>query len=271
MPTESQAKIDADILLVHAQTEKLRAELAAINAERQSKNPKFGGFLIESIKVIGALILGAGGVIAAFSGYQLSEVKKERYELDARKALEEANRTKLEVATLNSERNKAQESFNAISSQLAATQTEFTRLNASLSELKNQSVRGQKSVALESAIASAQQLETRVGAAGDSARNVQQGLRENLYYVISMTSGNRKDMDTEIDRVKTKVGARFKQEFPDLEVYQPQGGLHTLLVSKSALRYDQAIQLKQRAIDAGFSKDTWLWQSGVPYFSEKNR
>jgi len=265
----AQIKTDAEISLLQAQAEKIRAELATLNAERQSKKPKIGGFLIEFIKVFGALILGAGGVIAAYSGYQLSEVKKERYELDARKALEEANRTKFELENLNLERKKAQESLAAMTSQLSATHAELAQLTANLTSLKSQPTSARGSLEIETAISSVRRLEAKVSAVGDSAKDIQQGAQSDLYFVISMTSANRADIDAEINRIRTRIGSKFAEEFSDVEAYHPQGGLYTLLVSKNALPYAEATKLKQRAISAGFSKDTWLWQSKVSYFTEK--
>jgi hypothetical protein len=267
MPMESQAKLEADIQLVQAETEKIRAEIAKMERESEVRKSKIGEFIIEGIKVFGALVLGAGGVIAAYSGYQLSEVKKERLELEATKAQERLTQTTLELDTVISNRKKAEKSLAAMTSQLAATRSELDMLSVKLSEAKDKLTPGPTSAALESAIKSARQLEVKVGAVGESAKDIQQAYKEKLYYVIAMTSAKRDDILTEVNRVRKNVGAAFDKEFPSIEIYAPEGGLYTLLISGKSLPYSQANQLKQRAIAAGFSKDTWLWQSSVDYFA----
>ncbi len=91
-----------------------------------------------------------------------------------------------------------------------------------------------------------------------------------LYYVIAMTSSDRKDIDQETQRIKNKVGKRFNELFPHIEVYDPPGSLSTLLMSSKPQPYHEAQILKESAIKNGFSPETWLWQSTVEYFSHKN-
>jgi hypothetical protein len=89
------------------------------------------------------------------------------------------------------------------------------------------------------------------------------------YYIIAMTSADSEDVDAEIKRVKRKVGDSFDKDFPNIKVYAPQGNpLYTLLISGKSLPYEEASNLKERAIKANFSKDTWLWQSNVEYFDD---
>lgn len=266
---ESQAKLEADIQLVQAETEKIRAEIAKMERECEVRKSKLGEFIIEGIKVFGALVLGAGGVIAAYSGYQLSEVKKERLELEATKVQEQLAQTTLELNTVVSNRKKAKKILAAMTSQLAATRSELDMLNGKLSEAKDRLTPGPTSAALESAITSARQLEVKVGAVGKSAKDIQQAYKRK-YYVIAMMSAKRDDILTEVNRVRRNVGgAAFDKEFPSIEIYAPEGGLYTLLISGKSLPYPKANQLKQRAIAAGFNKNTWLWRSSVDYFAYK--
>jgi hypothetical protein len=103
-------------------------------------------------------------------------------------------------------------------------------------------------------------------------RAIQQTSESKLYYVIGMTSSSRSDIEAEIARVRTKIGATFDTAFPDIKIYAPAGGgLYTLLLRAQGLPYREASDLKRRAIAAGFSTETWLWQSDVPYFSSKER
>lgn len=88
------------------------------------------------------------------------------------------------------------------------------------------------------------------------------------YYVIAMTSESKDEIQTEINRVKNLVGNSFNSQFPSVTIYAPQGGLYTLLVSSKNQSFAQANALKQNAIKAGFSKETWLWQSNEGYFRD---
>lgn len=100
-------------------------------------------------------------------------------------------------------------------------------------------------------------------------RPVEQPFR--LYYVIAMTSDSRQDLERAMEKVQAQVGSiRFKQEFPNIEVYRPSPDYqYTLLVSSAPLSYSAALQLKATAISAGFAQDTWLWGGDENYFSTK--
>lgn len=89
------------------------------------------------------------------------------------------------------------------------------------------------------------------------------------YYVIAMTSSDCKDIDREIERVKLRSPGEFSRDFPDVVHYAPPDGACTLLVSAKGLPFDEANRLKDKAKAAGFSRDTWLWQSTVWYFAAK--
>ena len=95
---------------------------------------------------------------------------------------------------------------------------------------------------------------------------------EKRYYVIALTSSKREDIDNEIQSVRervSKAGGSFDAMFPNVQRYAPTGGVYTLLVSGKSLAFPQASRLKKEAIAAGFSVSTWLWQSDVGYFSDK--
>lgn len=100
-----------------------------------------------------------------------------------------------------------------------------------------------------------------------SVEKKQSANSQKLYYVIVITSKNINDIAEEIDRVRRRVGGTFDTSFPDIHVYAPEDGAITLLVSAKPRSYNEAEELKEKAIDAGFSKDTRLWQSDEEYFS----
>lgn len=86
-----QRKLEAEISNLQSQT-------AKIDAEKEGLRKTWHGWFLEVIKVVGALILGVGGITAAITGYQLSEVKKERTDfetLQERKQLDELKQQKV--------------------------------------------------------------------------------------------------------------------------------------------------------------------------------
>lgn len=164
---------------------------------------------------------------------------------------------------------RVQESTDAMKTQLAAATAEFDEMKARLSEQKNTLEPTHVTKYIENSINS---IQIKIAAANQSAKDINEhSIKETYYYVIAMTSAARKDIFSEIDRVKKMVGESFSPSFPNIEAYAPEDALYTLLISGQRLPYTQANELKQRAISAGFSKETWLWQSDVEYFNEKNR
>lgn len=164
---------------------------------------------------------------------------------------------------------RVQESTDAMKTQLAAATAEFEEMKTKISKQKKTLGPNYLSKDIENSINS---IQTKISAANQSAKDInERSSKETYYYVIAMTSAVRKDIFSEIDRIKMKVGEGFSQNFPNIEAYAPEGGLFTLLISGQRSPYAQANELKQRAISAGFNKETWLWQSDVLYFNEKNR
>lgn len=288
MSIDSQAKLEADIKLVETETEKIRAEIVKIEKECEGKKSKIGNVLIEGIKVFGAVVIGLGGVIASYNGYQLSEIKKERSEFAIEKNKKEADDAKAEAAKAQSElekleaiRSATKENIDALQNSQKLLTIDINKLREKFYEAKAQLPTSTSTAALENAInnteQSTQQLQLKVRAVNvqdikeeNAARESTSIHKEKLYYVIAMTSSDKKDIEKEIDRVKMKVGdAEFDRRFPDIEIYAPKDDLLTLLISGKSLPRHQADELKDRARASGFKKDTWLWQSNNEYFSQK--
>jgi hypothetical protein len=89
-PSPQDAKLTAEAAKFVAEARKVEAETAALNRSTLST-------VSEWIKIVGGIILGLGGVVAAVTQYQLSEVKKENAELAVRFA--EQNRDRVERQT----------------------------------------------------------------------------------------------------------------------------------------------------------------------------
>lgn len=99
-----------------AETDLIRAQIAKL--EREGHPPAFGLRLLELIKLGGSLILGAGGVIAAITGYQMSEVKKERVELEFAQKQSELN-------TLNAQYQQRKADYDKLGADLKALSNEL--------------------------------------------------------------------------------------------------------------------------------------------------
>lgn len=125
MASEADFKMKADVEFLQAQTEKIRAEIAKLQKDLKDRKT----FFFEVIKVVGALVLGVGGTIAAFSGYQLSEVKKERADFEAKKTIEV-------IEEKNKEAKKLDTQLKALVTQRDVTAVELKELSDLLVGLK---------------------------------------------------------------------------------------------------------------------------------------
>jgi hypothetical protein len=81
--------------LLAAQKEKVLAEIAVL----RKTTP-----LTEAIKVLGSMALGVGGAIAAVAGFQLAEVKAEKYKLEAVAAEKARDNAKAQIDALTASR-----------------------------------------------------------------------------------------------------------------------------------------------------------------------
>lgn len=135
-----QRKLQAEIAYLQAQASKLQSEEKKLGKTR-------GQWVVDGVKVIGALILGAGGVIATFTGYQLTELRKERMQLEIDRQgqqLDEARHRKadldnaLKVAQLQFEKTKADLASvaNQLEAARATSQTNTASLDAAIAETK---------------------------------------------------------------------------------------------------------------------------------------
>lgn len=104
-----QKKLEAEIVNLQAQT-------AKIDTEKDNLRKSWRDWIVETIKVVGALVLGAGGITAAITGYQISEVKKERTDFEVIKA-------KAELDDLNLQKVSTQQQLASIKAEVEALQT----------------------------------------------------------------------------------------------------------------------------------------------------
>lgn len=120
-----------------AEIELIQAQIAKLEYERR---PTPLAALSDVIKVVGSLILGLGGVTAAVTGYQMSEIKTERAEL----ALErkQADLVELEAQYLQrkADYDKLGSDLAELNETLAARQKEFAATAASVEHIRDQLV-----------------------------------------------------------------------------------------------------------------------------------
>lgn len=147
-------KLQAEIANLDAQTIKARADSAKADAERARLGDSWRDWFLEAIKVFSALALGAGGIAAAVTGYQLSEVKKERTELQISQ-----EQTKLEE--LKRQKADTDAAVDAARKQLVDVQTELVGLQASLEEAQRSRSSG---AGLQAAITRAASIQSAVNA-----------------------------------------------------------------------------------------------------------
>ena len=158
MASEPDVKFRADVEYLQAQTDKIRTEITKLQKELNDRSDKFRSFVIESVKVLGAVILGVGGTIAAFTGYQLSEVKKEKADLDLqqksyeieRKA-KEIGKLEADVKRLEGERAKSREALDRMRAEITSSQAELNAVQDRLTQIATKGNQAETAKALESA------------------------------------------------------------------------------------------------------------------------
>lgn len=125
------AKEAAEIALIRAQTAKL---------EQEGNGQPVLGRLTEFLKVAGALILGAGGVTAAITGYQMNEVKNERLVLAAEKKQLELSTIEAELAERQAQYTKLGDDLDKLNESLKSRQSDYDKLVDTVNQLQEQLV-----------------------------------------------------------------------------------------------------------------------------------
>ena len=146
-----EKKLVAEIAMLDAQAIKARKDAELASSAAKSKTS-----IIEVIKLFGSLILGIGGITAVITGYQLTEVKKERMELEIQKREKDLEQTSAALLA-------AQQELDQTSTQIATLRTELGALKTGLATATTPST--------ENTV-------KRVDAAIDSAKNVQNSVQK---------------------------------------------------------------------------------------------
>ncbi|MGH8557192.1 MAG: hypothetical protein ACRESZ_06960 [Methylococcales bacterium] len=141
MAIPDNAQLEYELLAL--QKDKVVAEIAVL----RKTTP-----LTETIKVLGSMVLAVGGAVAAFAGFQLAEVKAERYKLEAAAAATARDNAKAEIDRLTVSRDTlklesveliqrlevAKKDYATISDKIAIAQrqTQSPAVSATLQELQ---------------------------------------------------------------------------------------------------------------------------------------
>ncbi|QTT89384.1 hypothetical protein [Pseudomonas chlororaphis] len=120
--TELKAKLETEPLEV--QKEKVLAEISVLRRTTP---------VAESIKLIGSMILGIGGAIAAFAGFQLAEVKSEKFKNEAYKAEMSRDAALSEVKELTGKKAVLSKEYSELQVALSKAKTELGTISDQLS------------------------------------------------------------------------------------------------------------------------------------------
>jgi hypothetical protein len=124
-----QQKAEAEIANLKAQAAKAISDAARADAERASLKKSWPQWGIETIKIVCTFVLGIGGATAAITGYQLSEVKKEKMDL-------EVSKTKASLDQLTSEKAALETASDSAKKKLANILAETDSLQRNLKSAK---------------------------------------------------------------------------------------------------------------------------------------
>lgn len=162
--------------LLAAQKEKVLAEIMVLRRSTP---------LTEAIKVLGSMVLGVGGAVAAIAGFQLAEVKAEKYKLEAAAAEKARDGAKAEIHALTVSRDSLKRESDELIQTLEAAKKEFAAISDKIAIAQKQA----QSPALSATL---QELQQNVNAA-DIA------LRASLPTVPTTASGA--SLDTIIEKL----------------------------------------------------------------------
>jgi hypothetical protein len=99
---------------------------------------------------------------------------------------------------------------------------------------------------------------------------LEKSYEEERYFVVAGSSPLPKDLEEELLRVRDKIGDRFDELFPNVNIYPPaKGRRNYALVIGANLSFQEAKELQQRAKEMGFREDTYLWRASRAYFEYK--
>jgi len=99
---------DIDIKLKEAELKKLQAETLKLQAEATSvSNAKKSFSWSETIKTIGAIIIGLGGIVAAITQYEISSLKSQESKIAINEKITLLNTKKQELKDIEEKRNIA--------------------------------------------------------------------------------------------------------------------------------------------------------------------
>jgi len=137
-------KEQADIELAMAQRQKVLAEIEVLRRTTP---------LTETIKLIGSMVLGIGGAVAAIAGFQLAEVKAEKFKAEASAAEQARVTAQTELDRLNKAKAGLSEDLKKVQLSLQAAKRDYADISDKLAVAEREA----QSPALSSTLKSLQQ------------------------------------------------------------------------------------------------------------------
>ena len=137
-------KEQADIELAVAQRQKVLAEIEVLRRTTP---------LTETIKLIGSMVLGIGGAVAAIAGFQLAEVKAEKFKAEASAAEKARAASQADVDRLNSSRTALSREIGELQKSLQGAKRDYAEISDRLAAAERET----QSPALSSTLKNLQQ------------------------------------------------------------------------------------------------------------------
>ncbi|HEV2839861.1 MAG TPA: acyl carrier protein [Chthoniobacterales bacterium] len=191
---------------LQAEIDHIKAQTAKVDAERKSSQRSWRHFVVEGVKVVGAVVIGVGGFMAAFTGYQLAEVKKEKTELANERLKRELaeNDELLEISRQKKlELNRA---VAAAQGQLDTTRQQLKELQTQLVAVKRTAPASADTSALDAAITRTNQIRADVNAAKTELRSTK---------VKDETPAVNQDVETRVRNIfREQLGVNPEQVTP---------------------------------------------------------
>lgn len=123
MTPTPMTKEQAEIELAMAQRQKALAEIDVLRRTTP---------FTETIKLVGSMVLGIGGAVAAIAGFQLAEVKAEKFKAEAAAAVKARDATQAEVATLTLSRDELNMQLGQLQQKVQSTTLELASTSDAL-------------------------------------------------------------------------------------------------------------------------------------------
>lgn len=127
-------RLEAEIVSLKAQATKSLADAAKSDAERAAQRKTWKDWSLEAIKLFGAVILGAGGLMTAINGHQKAELEKKITELQIERGKQELDELTKKKVTTTAQLTAIKQEVDVLQKTLQAAQTNNQANNRTINE-----------------------------------------------------------------------------------------------------------------------------------------